>query len=54
MENIEVNQNLLQKTTGAVNNFLDQNIDNLSGAALDTYNALKKKLQGNKQYGGEE
>ena len=51
---IQVDQDLLQKTTGAVSNFLEQNVENLSGAALETYNALKKKLQGNKRYGGEE
>jgi len=48
---IQVDQDLLEKTTGAVNNFLEQNIDDLSGAALDTYNALKKKLQGNSSGG---
>ena len=51
---IKVDQDLLQQTTGAVSNFLEQNVENLSGAALETYNALKKKLQGNKRYGGEE
>ena len=48
---IQVDQDLLEKTTGAVNNFLEQNVDDLSGAALDTYNALKKKLQGNSSGG---